>query len=307
MDYEGDLLVGAGGVMKTESVVARPFFALPLDEMDGWLHAIECRFGDDDDFAIRESVTIGPSARTSPPWFKASPLPSTLLTALETCDFRLVVAISDEGRKMQKVVRATDLTELSQGMEFECRVPAGIDWTSPQGATLSLLLSSRETNKREPGLPFRKSSTVAARHIGINRNPPGDDFPVSFLTEQQFRDRQYHHRSLALVEITPDDLESEKLEETNIRVLVHEDLKGILALGSTSKKGRLAQQIVMESVTNQIAQAAAEGDFAEGTLGHRIRTKLPRRLSGVQVTNSSAALRGATQGSFDLVNSLRKQ
>ncbi|MCZ7579228.1 MAG: hypothetical protein M5U21_00175 [Fimbriimonadaceae bacterium] len=219
---------------------------------------------------------------------------------------RLVVAMSDEGRKMQKVLKSEHLTEFNREMEFECRVPAGIDWTSPQGAILSLLLCSGEKSTRELGIPFRKNSTVAARHIGINRNPPGEDFPVSFLTEQQFKDRHYHPRSLALVEITPDDLQSEKVEETNIRVLVHEDLKGVLALGPTSKKGRLAQRIVMESVMNQIAEAAVQGDYEEGTLGHRLRTKLPKRISGVQLANTNTSLRGATQGSFHLVDLLRK-
>lgn len=306
MDCKGNLLVGESGTVKSESVVVRPYFQLPLHEMDGWLNAIECRFGDEDDFAIRESVTVSPSARTSPPCFRISPLPTTLAKALETCDLRLVVAISDEGRKMQKVVRAADLTEFNREMEFECRVPAGIDWTSPQGAILSLLLCSGEKSTRELGIPFRKSSTVAARHIGINRNLPGEDFPVSFLTEQQFKDRHYHPRSLALVEITPDDLQSETVEETNIRVLVHEDLKGVLALGPTSKKGRLAQQIVMESVMNQIAELAVQGDYEEGTLGHRLKTKLPKRVSGIQLANNNTVLRGATQGSFHLVENLRK-
>lgn len=208
---------------------------------------------------------------------------------------------------MQKVVKAADLTEFNHEVEFECRVPAGIDWTSPQGAILSLLLCGQVRNKIEPGIPFRKSSTVAARHIGINRNAPGDDFPISFLSDQQFRERHYHPRSLALVEITGDDLECEQIEETSIRVFVHEDVKGVLALGATSKKGRLAQQVVMETVTNQIAEAAYEGEFSEGTLGHRVRSKLSKRLSGAPLTCSQVALRGATQGAFQLVDSLRKQ
>lgn len=306
MDDKGDLLVGAGWAMKTESVVIKPFFGLPQGDMDQWLNEIECRFGDDDEYAIRESATIGLSARASFPSFRTPPLPSGVLQALDVCKLELLVLMSDEGRKMQKVLEATSLNEFRQGGEFECRVPAGIDWTSPQGAILSLLICSLEMRTREPGLPFRKHSAVAGRHVGINRNAPGEDFPICFLSEEQFRDRHYHPHSLALVEITPDDLTAETMEETNIRVLVHEKLKGVLALGPTSKKGRLAQRIVMESVINQIADAASEGDFPEKSLGHRLRTKLSRRLSGASLTSSKVTITGATQGSFQLVEGLHK-
>jgi hypothetical protein len=292
--------------MKTESVLARPFFRLPLDDIDEWLNGIELRFGEDDDYAIRESVTISISARTCLPQFRIPAPPAALMESEATFGLRLTIAMSDEGRKMQKVILLTALSELQHASEIECVVPAGIDWTSPQGAILSLLVCSAERGPRSVGVPFRKSSTVAARHIGINRSAPGDDFPIHYLSDRQFKERGYHPRALAVVVITADDLDCDVQENPNIQVLVHEDLKGALALGGTSKKGRLATQIVMEAVINQIAVVAAEREYPDGSLGNRTRDRLAKRLATCSLSIDLQALRATTQGSFKLVDHLKK-
>lgn len=284
----------------------RPFYQLPLGDIDEWLNLIECRFGPEEDFEFRESAATAVSARNNRPEFKLSAIPQPILDSLEFCELQFVVTFSDEGRKLQRVVYSTSLSEIQMGSEVQCQIPPGQDWTSPQGAILSLLVCSKVKRAREPGIPFRKSSTVGVRHIGINRTAPGDDFPVRFLSDDDFKTLHYHPRTMAIVQITPDDLECERVEDSCIGVLVHKELKGVLSLGSVSKKGRLAEQIVMESVTNQIAFAVLDQDYSPDSLGHRVRTRLVKRISGNALNSSPATLRAATQGSYGLVDSIRK-
>lgn len=292
--------------MKTESVLARPFFRMPLESVDAWLNAIEVRIGDDDEFSLRESVTISVSARTCPPHFRIPAVPAKVLDSDSSCDMQLTITLSDEGRKMQKVLLSARLAEIGEGAEIECTIPPGIDWTSPQGAILSLLLCTANRAPKAIGIPFRKSSTVGARHIGVNRAAPGDDFPIHYLSDKQFKERGYHPKALAVVVISSDDLNCETIEEANIMVLVHEEVKGALAFGCTSKRGRLATQAVMETVTNQIAFVAFEGEYPDGTLGSRTRGKLKKKL-GMSCFDNAQTLRAATQGAFQLVELLKKQ
>lgn len=292
--------------MKTESIVASPFFRLPTQEFDDWLNDIESRFGEDDEFQNRDSVNIAVSSRIVGVQLHIRGLVAEVIESTINRDFSLRIALSDEGRKIQKVLLTKRLVDLDADEVLECDVPPGMDWTSPQGAILSLLICSDKRYSREAGLPFRVHSTIAARHIGINRSVTGDDFPINFLNEKQFLERKLHPRTMTIVELTEDDLECEKIEETNIRILIHEDLKSVVAMGTTNKKGRLAQQLIMESVTFQIAEVALENEYNEQSLGHRVRTKLERRLAVAKAGSSRQAIRSSAQGAFKLVDHLRK-
>lgn len=292
--------------MRTESIRQRPYYRLPLNDIERWLNTIECRLGPDAAFANPESVTIVVSCRKAPPTFRFGPLPGPMMETLDKLALSFLVVMSDEGRRRQVVIAKTNLRDCRRGADVECQIESGVDWTSPQGAYLSMLVCSSESAPREPGLPFRKFTTLAARHITVNRCAHGSEFSFSFLSPDEFKGKGYHPYTFAIVEITADDLECESIEETNIRVLLHEDLKGLLALGASNKNCLLAQQVVWESLVHQIASVALEGEYPEGSLGQSVQMKLMRRLSGLARDARPAALRAATQGHYKLVESFRK-
>lgn len=303
MDDTGYILGGGGQGLKTESIVTGPFYQLDLDALHQWLDEVEIRFGEDVEFARRATIAIAVGAREAPPELKipaAERLKHMLGAVGDPC---LVVTFSDEGHKMQKVLTTIPWAAIESGITCTCHLQAGLDWTSPQGAILSILLCTAHEGTRQPGMPFRKKSVLSSRHIGINRTVPGEDFPPTFLSAQQFKELGYHPRSMAVIEMTKDDLECEQLEETAIRLYIHEDLRATLAKAGTNSKAKLAQDIIAESVINQIALVASDCVFQDGSLGKRVTDKLKKRLGE---TTKPAAIYGACQGAFGLVDALKK-
>lgn len=238
--------------MRTETVTKRPFFRIPEAVQEAW-DSIQIRFGEEEDFEASTSVKIGRPPQDVQLCLRfQEEVTQRLPEALLPCA-RVLVALWDESRRVTARLVDRPLEDVQTPGEVQVTGNAGrASWLGRKGATLSAYLILGDQYDLGVGMPRRKAHIIAMKHFALNKVAPGAEFEVEFWSEEAFKAQQLPAKTTVVVVGDADSLAVDTAEELQIRIAIHEHLRGAFANARRLRRANVLQDAIQTDAITQI-------------------------------------------------------
>lgn len=239
--------------MRTESVTVRPFFELPQD-VDEHFALTGVRFSEEEDYQSEPSLKVDIAPYEARLMVKlAEELLDVLARWNDRDDWRLTVVLADETKRRSAALASLGIGDLPASGEVA--IPTSnlnISWMGRKGGTLSLFLSLGRDRAGKIGLPHRLGHVAAMKHFGINKSGPGAEFPVNFLSANDFKERGFPGHSTVLVLGDPGGMNDEKADEMGIFIAINDRLRAAFAHARRSRRANVLQDDIRSQAVAQL-------------------------------------------------------
>lgn len=263
--------------MRTETVTVRPFFDLSsaIADLVGKCVLVVEVGGERSRYPEKSiEISLDPSEVTLSVEFDENLL-GNVLDAQESGAWRLAAILTDDTRRRSDLLKDVELRVAAPSFAIG-RPQSKASWSGRNGGVLSILVYFGERAEPRPGRPFRRGHVLAAKHFSINKSPIGVDFPVRFVSPKSLRELGYPEDTVVVVRGSAEQLWAEKVEDTDLQILVHERMRPAFHAARVTKRQRQIVESVKFLALLQLAEMArsVEGVVEAGTLAYRLREKL---------------------------------
>lgn len=238
--------------MRTEKIIARPFFRIPSMLESLWAKC-GIRFSENRDFTDSEAIIV------STPIHEAClelSLPTDLLDCLSDLDsiheWSLSVVLTDETRRKSAELYRLKLDDLGDEVVKVPHRNHGLSWGGKHGAKVSAYLWQDRDRVPEPGVPHRYGHIVAMKHWNLNRHSHGAEFSVNFYTPQQFEEAGFAKSTAAVFKGDADALLDPEGDSAMLEIWVSEHLRAVFGSDATSAEAvrtAIKSQLVAQVLT----------------------------------------------------------
>lgn len=258
--------------MRTETLTLRPYYRLPEHIFDA-LNDCAIRFSNDEEFdaSAAQKVSIAP--------FEAQlelRVPDALLAHLGDLPsddkWEWAVVLVDDSRRRSQLLQSTSvLSTLSSGVVSVPTSNLNLSWMGRKGGTISIYLALSCEIDQTLGLPSKRGHFASAKHFGINRTGPGEEFRVEFWPASEFESNGFSRQTTVVVSGDVGYLTETNPEDNGLIIAINERLRAAFAHSRRSRHANVLQDnIKSQAVAQLLIMAQDQEDLEPESVGYKM-------------------------------------